>query len=247
MSNGWNVLDFGIVCVSLLTLLGNATESLKALRTLRTLRALRPLRVISRNPGLKLVVNALFRAIPSILNVVFVSTLFFLIFGIVGVTYFKGAFHACQGPVFDGLTAPQVNLVVYPVPCVNLFYFCCVRATLTVHLLALQILGTFRRATVLGKRYIRSSTFTRCVRLAGRRLGTAYPPDFRQRDSGVWNSVRNVNDRALGGHYVCWRGCQRYVGCGKFVVRSSHLVHFANQAHTCSPSETQVRAGSYFS
>ena len=118
LSNGWNILDFVIVCTSLLTFLGNASDTLKALRTLRTLRALRPLRVISRNPGLKLVVNALFRAIPSILNVLFVCVLFFLIFGIIGVTYFKGAFHICQGPVFEAMSEAQVLLVTYPIPCV---------------------------------------------------------------------------------------------------------------------------------
>lgn len=124
LSNGWNVLDFVIVCTSLLTYLGNASDTLKALRTLRTLRALRPLRVISRNPGLKLVVNALFRAIPSILNVLFVCVLFFLIFGIIGVTYFKGAFHICQGQVFDALSPEQVELVTYPIACVCSGMFC---------------------------------------------------------------------------------------------------------------------------
>ena len=116
LSNGWNVLDFGIVVTSLLTIIGDVASSLKVLRTLRTLRALRPLRVISRNPGLKLVVNALFRAIPAILNVLFVCILFFLIFGIIGVTYFKGAFHVCTGATFEDLSSAQVDRIVHPVP-----------------------------------------------------------------------------------------------------------------------------------
>lgn len=55
--------------------------------------------VCSRNPGLKLVVNALLRAVPAIINVGFVSVLFFLIFGIIAVSYFKGKFQGCHGTV----------------------------------------------------------------------------------------------------------------------------------------------------
>lgn len=51
----WNVLDFVIVSVSLVTIPieladSSAASSLSALKMLRALRALRPLRVISRNP-----------------------------------------------------------------------------------------------------------------------------------------------------------------------------------------------------
>lgn len=97
LTDGWNLLDFVIVIVSIMSLAADGQSTLTSLRSLRTLRALRPLRIISRNPGLRLVVNALFRAIPSIVNVAFVSVLFFLIFGIVAVSYFKGGFNACQG------------------------------------------------------------------------------------------------------------------------------------------------------
>ena len=65
---------------------------------------------------MKLVVNALFRAIPAILNVLFVCILFFLIFGIIGVTYFKGAFHVCTGATFEDLSSAQVDRIVHPVP-----------------------------------------------------------------------------------------------------------------------------------
>jgi len=120
MRNGWNVLDFVIVLVSILSLAASGAGELKSLRSLRSLRALRPLRMISRNPGLKLVVNALFRAIPSIINVLFVCMLFFLIFGIVGVSYFKGVFMSCQGRVFDDLLPAQRDLVFHPVPFADL-------------------------------------------------------------------------------------------------------------------------------
>ena len=72
---GWNILDFIVVIAALanITMGDEFPTSLKSLRALRALRALRPLRMISRYEGLKLVVNALFRAIPELGNVTLIS------------------------------------------------------------------------------------------------------------------------------------------------------------------------------
>jgi hypothetical protein len=94
LRNSWNILDFVVVCVSLIDLL-NLGSGLKALKTLRMLRALRPLRVISRNENLKLVVNTLFKSLPELANLLIVGVLFFLIFALFAVGYFKGAFFSC--------------------------------------------------------------------------------------------------------------------------------------------------------
>jgi hypothetical protein len=96
LRDAWGILDFIIVFVSILTLAAAGNPGLKSLRALRTLRVLRPLRMISRNQGMKLVVNSLFRAVPAVFNVVIVCMLFLLIFAIVGVNYFKGNFYACN-------------------------------------------------------------------------------------------------------------------------------------------------------
>eukprot|EP01029_Cantina_marsupialis_P023747 TRINITY_DN5981_c0_g2_i1.p1 TRINITY_DN5981_c0_g2~~TRINITY_DN5981_c0_g2_i1.p1 ORF type:complete len:1476 (+),score=490.12 TRINITY_DN5981_c0_g2_i1:408-4430(+) len=110
--NGWNVLDFVSVMISVLGLLAGGNRNFRSLRSLRTLRAFRPLRVIGRNSGLKLVVNALLSALPGIGNVMFVCALFFLIFGLMGINLFKGAFSACD---VTGLTDVQIDLITYPV------------------------------------------------------------------------------------------------------------------------------------
>jgi len=60
--------------------------------------------VINRNEGLRIVVNSLFRAIPSILNVLVILALFLFIFATVSVSFFKGGFSNCEGPVFDALS-----------------------------------------------------------------------------------------------------------------------------------------------
>ena len=96
----WNLLDAFVVIASLLDLItrlsGMNLQSLQALKALRALRALRPLRIISRNEGMRLVTNALIASLPSMTNVLLVCSLFILIFGIMGVGFFKGTFYHCQ-------------------------------------------------------------------------------------------------------------------------------------------------------
>ncbi|XP_059488703.1 sodium channel protein 60E-like isoform X4 [Neocloeon triangulifer] len=91
----WTVLDFIIVFVSVFSIAIEDNENLKVLRSLRTLRALRPLRAISRWQGMRIVVNALMYAIPSIFNVLLVCLVFWLIFSIMGVQFFGGKFYKC--------------------------------------------------------------------------------------------------------------------------------------------------------
>jgi hypothetical protein len=95
----WNLLDAFVVAASLADLItrmsGVSLQSLKALKALRALRALRPLRIISRNEGMRLVTNALLASLPSMTNVLLVCSLFILIFGIMGVGFFKGKFYHC--------------------------------------------------------------------------------------------------------------------------------------------------------
>ncbi|XP_038607041.1 sodium channel protein type 1 subunit alpha isoform X1 [Tachyglossus aculeatus] len=111
-TNAWCWLDFLIVDVSLVSLTANALgySELGAIKSLRTLRALRPLRALSRFEGMRVVVNALLGAIPSIMNVLLVCLIFWLIFSIMGVNLFAGKFYHCvnttTGEMFD---ITQVN------------------------------------------------------------------------------------------------------------------------------------------
>uniref|UniRef100_A0A8C0Y4P6 Sodium channel protein n=1 Tax=Cyprinus carpio carpio TaxID=630221 RepID=A0A8C0Y4P6_CYPCA len=83
--------------VSLISLVANSLgySDFGAIKSLRTLRALRPLRALSRFEGMRVVVNALIGAIPSIMNVLLVCLIFWLIFSIMGVNLFAGKFGKC--------------------------------------------------------------------------------------------------------------------------------------------------------
>ena len=98
LRNPWNQLDFVVVIISWISVSQDGAAAMKALRSLRAFRALRPLRVVSRFPGMKLVVNSLFLAMPAILNVTLVCMLFFLILAITGVQNFKGMLNSCNDP-----------------------------------------------------------------------------------------------------------------------------------------------------
>ncbi|KAI7807250.1 putative voltage-dependent T-type calcium channel subunit alpha-1I-like [Triplophysa rosa] len=100
LRSSWNILDGFLVFVSLIDIVVSMTGGAKilgVLRVLRLLRTLRPLRVISRAPGLKLVVETLITSLKPIGNIVLICCAFFIIFGILGVQLFKGKFYYCVG------------------------------------------------------------------------------------------------------------------------------------------------------
>ena len=100
-ASGWNLMDFVIVFIgaigAILELSGSAT--MQAARSMRSFRALRPMRMAARADGMRIVIEALFQAIPPIMNVALVCILFYLIFGILGLNLFMGKMYRC---VYDG-------------------------------------------------------------------------------------------------------------------------------------------------
>eukprot|EP00347_Sterkiella_histriomuscorum_P005312 403357086 len=94
LRNLWNIADFSIVIISVLSIF-YTNSRFNSIKAIRMLRVLRPLRIISRNQGLKVAVSALLMALPNILNVIIISLLFYVIFGIIGINYFKGSFFSC--------------------------------------------------------------------------------------------------------------------------------------------------------
>ncbi|XP_061834257.1 sodium channel, voltage-gated, type I like, alpha b isoform X1 [Nerophis lumbriciformis] len=119
-TNAWCWLDFLIVDVSLISLVANALgySELTAIKSLRTLRALRPLRALSRFEGMRVVVNALLGAIPSIMNVLLVCLIFWLIFSIMGVNLFAGKYYYCVNTTTDEVF--PIDVVNNKSDCLNL-------------------------------------------------------------------------------------------------------------------------------
>lgn len=83
--DGWNVFDFLIVGISLVPASGPFT-------VLRALRILRLLRLVAKVGRLRLLVESLLKAIPSIGWVAFLLGLVFYIFAVIGTKLFGDAF-----------------------------------------------------------------------------------------------------------------------------------------------------------
>lgn len=98
MRDSWNVMDLLIVIFSILTIIlqkSGGGADLSILKVFRMLRVLRPLRVLKRNLGLKIQVVSLMNAIPGIGNLMLISGLILMIFGIQAVGLLKGTLYYC--------------------------------------------------------------------------------------------------------------------------------------------------------
>lgn len=116
LRNGYNVIDFIVVLAALMNQV-LAEFDYPFVRTLRLVRCLRPLRVISRNRGMKMVVNALFMSVGGIANVTFVLFLVWLMFAILGVSIFGGKLHSCTDPSFPEATHRDGDPSLGILPC----------------------------------------------------------------------------------------------------------------------------------
>ncbi|XP_006153638.1 sodium channel protein type 7 subunit alpha [Tupaia chinensis] len=94
-TNGWYRLDFMVVIVFCLSLIGNSREEFKPLISIKFLRALR---VLSQFERMKVVVKALIKTTAPALSVFLVCLMIWLIFSIIGVHLFAGTFYDCIDP-----------------------------------------------------------------------------------------------------------------------------------------------------
>ena len=92
----WNVLDFFIVGVSWLCLLAEMFPALRPLKSLRILRVLRPLRLLARDPGMRLIITALVKVMPSVTEVFGVLLAVMMVFAILSLQLFSDAFGSCS-------------------------------------------------------------------------------------------------------------------------------------------------------
>eukprot|EP01052_Picozoa_sp_SAG31_P015839 SAG31_NODE_1029_length_10253_cov_2.979515_3_plen_2033_part_00 len=99
LKDSWNILDGTIVVIAWASrLLESSIGDVSFVKGFRVLRALRPLRVIKRIPELKLVVNSIFLSFPTLGNVLLLLTMYWLVFGILGLQLFGGKLYACNDP-----------------------------------------------------------------------------------------------------------------------------------------------------
>ena len=147
IKDSWNILDFVIVTTSLPTALMSASETVRPIEEIelegepdsggfsvgafRAFRVLRPLKTISSVKGLKVLMNALFSAIPLLQDTMVILMFFFIILSIAGSNLMGGmlksrcisvqtgkkheddlicgGFNSCPGGFFCGKTNENPN------------------------------------------------------------------------------------------------------------------------------------------
>jgi len=99
LKDNYNKLDFLIVVTSVISWILESMSTgidISFLKAFRALRALRPLKLVSKNEGMKLVVNSILASIPNLINVFLISLLFYFVFGVIGVQLLMGKVSYCS-------------------------------------------------------------------------------------------------------------------------------------------------------
>ena len=95
LRNGWNILDFGVVLVSLLSIVLSLSIGIN-IAFLRGFRAFRAFRVLGRFKTTRITVLTMLKSLPAVVNVVVFSMILWLIGAIMGVQLFAGRTALCN-------------------------------------------------------------------------------------------------------------------------------------------------------
>lgn len=83
-----NKLDMFVVLISLFSLCFSGVD-IGFVKAIRAVRVIRPLRLVIRSEGMMLVASSLLQSLPGMLNVMVVCLMAWLVFGILGMEFFK--------------------------------------------------------------------------------------------------------------------------------------------------------------
>ena len=94
LRNGWNILDFVIVVIGILsTILAQLQIKAFDVKSLRAFRVLRPLRLVSGVPSLQVVLNSILKAMIPLFQIFLLCVFVIIIYAIVGLELFGGKLH----------------------------------------------------------------------------------------------------------------------------------------------------------
>eukprot|EP00057_Strongylocentrotus_purpuratus_P015657 XP_011670131.1 PREDICTED: voltage dependent calcium channel L-type isoform X4 [Strongylocentrotus purpuratus] len=96
LRNGWNILDFLIVAVGVISTilsLRNVENTNFDVKALRAFRVFRPLRLVSGVPSLQVVLNSIFRAMVPLLHIALLVIFVIIIYAVIGLELFMEYMH----------------------------------------------------------------------------------------------------------------------------------------------------------
>ncbi|XP_070508575.1 muscle calcium channel subunit alpha-1 isoform X3 [Chironomus tepperi] len=93
LRNGWNLLDFSIVVIGMISVVLSSILGNFDVKALRAFRVLRPLRLVSGVPSLQVVLNSILRAMVPLLHIALLVLFVIIIYAIIGLELFSGKLH----------------------------------------------------------------------------------------------------------------------------------------------------------
>lgn len=99
--SGWNIFDFTIILITLIPLDNSSVAAVA-----RLLRIFRILRLLNARPELKIIIDMLIRAIPSIIDIVILMFIIFYIYALIGNFLFEEA----KSGLWDNLLIAMLTL-----------------------------------------------------------------------------------------------------------------------------------------
>ena len=111
LKDSWHVIDFVIVCFSLIELVPGSGD-LSFFKIIRLVRLFRPLRIISKNENLKLSIQALIVSLPAIGSLMIIVSLIMFIFAIIAVNLLKGKSFYCNTSNVIGMSLLEIEQVI---------------------------------------------------------------------------------------------------------------------------------------
>jgi len=104
MQDGWNRVDFTVLCMSIFDLAGAAKYlGSNFTSVIKISRAFRPILLLRKNREMKKVVVAFMGSAKPIAYALLFLALVTIMFATVGMALFKGKFHSCNDDLLDGL------------------------------------------------------------------------------------------------------------------------------------------------
>ena len=94
LHNAWNILDFTIVIMSIVSL--SIEANISFVKVLRVARILRPLRLIKHAESLKIAIKALFKSIPQIMRLQVVVLFVIFMISILLTSLLSGKLYRCN-------------------------------------------------------------------------------------------------------------------------------------------------------
>lgn len=100
LRDSWCQFDFFIVVACIIEI-SIPNVNIPMIKVLRLFRILRPLRFVTHNVNMRILVTALFRSFGAICNTLAMVVVIWLMFSIVGVSFFSGKFQYCTEGYYE--------------------------------------------------------------------------------------------------------------------------------------------------